>query len=186
MSQHAADGPGRAPSGADDQHRAIIAALRRYGTESTRLSQVFAARHRLQPVDIRALVAILDAENAGAPLTPGLLCRHLGLSSSGTSYVIDRLEEAGHVQRHRDDVRDNRVVHLRHTPEGMATASRFFGPLGQATGALMDRFAPEEIEVIGRFLDGAVEVLAGYVRAQAGGPGGPGDAGDPAEVAASR
>lgn len=161
----AGDGPS---SGGD--RRAIIAALRRYGTESTRLGQAFAAQHGLQPVDIRALVAILDAENADDPLTPGLLSRHLGLSSAGTSYVIDRLENAGHVERHRDDARDNRVVHLRHTPEGMGTASRFFGPLGRATETLMDQFTPEEIDVVRRFLDGAVDVLADYVRRQSSEP----------------
>lgn len=34
----------------------------------------------------------------------------------------------------------------------------------------MDRFAPEEIEVVGRFLDGAVEILADHVRTQAADP----------------
>lgn len=164
MTRATPPGPQRPRLGESDPRQAIVDSLRRYGTESTRLGQVFAARHRLQPVDLRALVAIMGADQAGDPLTPGSLTRHLGLSSAGTSYVIDRLEEAGHVRRHRDN-RDSRVVHLRHTPEGLETAHRFFGPLGQATRDLLDQFSAGEVEAIGRFLDSAVAVLAEHLQA---------------------
>jgi hypothetical protein len=69
------------------------------------------------------------------------------------------------VGRHRDDERDNRVVHLRHTPEGLDTGEQFFGPLGRATEALMAQFSLAEIVTVARFMDGAVAVLAEYVQA---------------------
>jgi DNA-binding MarR family transcriptional regulator len=135
---------------------AIVDALRRYGTDAARLGHAFAALHQLQPADLQALVAVMSAEGAGRPLTPGLLRQHLGLSSGGTSYVIDRLEKAGHVRRARDDPQDNRVVHLRYTDSGMATGMAFFGPLGARTQAVIDRFSPDEQDIVRRFLDDAV------------------------------
>ena len=137
----------------------IIDALRRYGTDSARLGHAFAARHRLQPADLRALVAIMAAEGSGRPLTPGRLREHLQLSAGGTSIVIDRLESAGHVRRSRDHPADNRVVHLHYTDRGMTTAQAFFAPLGARTQAVIDDFDDAELLTIGRFLDAAAEAL---------------------------
>jgi DNA-binding MarR family transcriptional regulator len=130
----------------------IIDALRRYGTDASKVGQVFAHRHDLHLHDLQALVAIMSAEGSGHPLTPGGLRNTLGLSSAGTSYVIDRLAKAGHVQRYRDHPSDNRIVHLRYTQEGQTLALSFFGPLGAATEAIMDGFSPRELQVIDRFM----------------------------------
>ena len=141
----------------------IVDALRRYGTDSARLSQVFAARHGLQPVDVRALVAIMSAEGNGAPLTAGQLRDRLGLSAGGASLVIDRLQAAGHIRRTRDHPADNRVVHLRYTDQGMATGLAFFGPLGERTYAVLDQFTGEQADVILRFLNAAADSLHEHV-----------------------
>jgi DNA-binding MarR family transcriptional regulator len=141
----------------------ITDALRRWGTDSVRLTQHFAGAHALQPVDLQALVAIMSAEGAGEPLTPGRLRTHLGLSSGGTSYVIDRLERAGHVRRVRDDA-DSRVVQLHYTEQGMATGQQYFGPLGQRMHAVMDGFSAEELEVVSRFMLAAADALNEHLR----------------------
>ena len=141
----------------------IVDALRRYGTDSARLSQVFAARHGLQPVDVRALVAIMSAEGNGAPLTAGQLRDRLGLSAGGASLVIDRLQAAGHIRRTRDHPADNRVVHLRYTDQGKATGLAFFGPLGQRTDAILDQFTGEQLEVILRFISAVADSMHDHV-----------------------
>jgi len=146
-----------------ERHRVIIEALRSYGTESTRLAQIFAALHHLQAADLHALVAIMTADRAGAPLTPRVLRGHLGLSSGGTSYVIDRLERAGQVRRSREDTRDNRVVHLRSTEQGMVTAGSFFGPLGALTEAVLDTFDAAELRVIERFITAAADTVTTHL-----------------------
>jgi DNA-binding MarR family transcriptional regulator len=143
----------------------IIRALQRYGQDASRLGHAFSVLHDLQPPDLRALVAIVEAEAAGAPLTPGRLREHLRLSSGGTSVVIDRLERAGHVERVRDHPGDHRVVHLRQTSQGVATAFGFFGPLAARTQALADTFDPAEQEVVARFLDGAATALHDHLDA---------------------
>jgi DNA-binding MarR family transcriptional regulator len=141
----------------------IIDALRRYGTDSARLGHAFAALHSLQPADLQALVAIMSAEGTGTPLTPSALRQNLGLSSGGTSLVIDRLQQAGHVRRVRDQPTDNRIVHLRYTDQGMATGLAFFGPLGDLTHAVMNDFDPIELATIARFLTAAAAALHGHL-----------------------
>ncbi|MFE4703355.1 MarR family winged helix-turn-helix transcriptional regulator [Streptomyces sp. NPDC056738] len=143
----------------EQQQWRIVDALRRYGTDSTRLAHAFAAQNKLRPVDLFALVAIMSAEGAGTPLTPGHLQTHLGLSSAGTSYVIDRLEASGHVRRSREDADDNRKVRLRYTQDGMRTALAFFGPLGQSTTTVLDQFDPDELAVIARFTEAIAQTM---------------------------
>jgi DNA-binding MarR family transcriptional regulator len=141
----------------------VIDALRRYGTDSSRLGHAFSALHQLQSADLQALVAIMSAERGGEPMTPGALRRHLGLSAGGTSLVIDRLERAGQVRRGRDHPTDNRVVYLRYTDHGMATGRAFFGPLGDLTNAVLDGFSSEELSIIHRFVTAAAEALHTHV-----------------------
>ena len=141
----------------------IVDALRRYGQDAARLGQVFAARNDLQQADLRALVAIMQAERAGAPLTPGRLREILRLSSGGTSVVVDRLERNGHVLRSRDHPADHRVVHLHQTPTGTATAEAFFRPLVARTRRLVEEFSPAEREVIARFLEASAAELSAHV-----------------------
>ena len=154
------------PAG-DDQARirwVIIDALRRYGTDSGRIGHAFAELHRLQPADLRALVAIMSAEGNGTPLTAGQLREHLSLSSGGASLVIDRLERAGHIRRARDDPADNRVVHLRYTEQGMATGLAFFGSLGDRANAIMDLFSEGELLVICKFITAMAESVREHVQ----------------------
>ena len=149
------------PSGPQARLRwSIIDAMRRYGTDSARLAHAFAELHRLQAADLRALVAIMSAEGNGTPLTAGQLREHLGLSSGGTSLVIDRLEHAGHIRRVRDHPSDNRVVHLRYTEQGMATGLAFFGSLGDRAHAILDQFGQDELLVIQKFATAMAESVS--------------------------
>jgi DNA-binding MarR family transcriptional regulator len=158
--------PGAGPgAGVSPAVLRIIDALRRYGQDSSRLGHAFSLLHDLQPPDLRALVAIMQAEDDGEPMTPGRLREHLRLSSGGTSVVIDRLERAGHVARVRDHPSDHRVVHLRKTAQGTSTAIAFFGPLAARTQALAETFGEAEQETIARFVDGAATALREHLAA---------------------
>lgn len=149
-----------ASNAAEKRTWAIIDALRRYGTGSTRLTQAFAAQQGLQQSDMQALVAIMAAEGTGEPLTPGRLQKHLGLSSAGTTYVIDRLEKAGYVLRSNDHPRNRRAVQLRYTEQGMTTAMNFFGPLGERTASIVAKFSARDQEVIHRFAEAIADSMS--------------------------
>ena len=56
----------------------LVLLLQEYAGEAERLGQVFAERNGMHPTDLYALLAVMQAEAAGAPLTPGRLGEHLG------------------------------------------------------------------------------------------------------------
>ncbi|HTZ43456.1 MAG TPA: MarR family transcriptional regulator [Jatrophihabitans sp.] len=142
---------------------AIVDALRRYGADASRLGQTFAGQHRLQHTDLEGLVAIMTAQGTGRPLTPGRLRQHLGLSSAGTSYVVDRLERGGYVRRVRDHPTDNRIVHLRPTERGMAVGVALFAPLGRRTDEVMDQFSLGELLVVLRFVNAIADSMRAHL-----------------------
>lgn len=119
--------------------------------EGTKIVGAFAALHGLHHTDVEALTRVLVAQERGAPMTAGALAEELGLTSGAITAVVDRLERAGHVSRVRDAA-DRRKVLLQYSPEGRALADEFFAPLLQNSGAVMDQFTPEELEVVRRYL----------------------------------
>jgi DNA-binding MarR family transcriptional regulator len=141
--------------------REIIDRLRWYVVQSEHVAHAFAHRHGLHPTDMAALIAIMEAEGAGAPLTPGGLATRLRLSSAATTSVIDRLERAGHVHRSREDA-DRRRVHLRYAEPGMALARDFFAPLGRLTEPVMAAFDDGELATVRRFLDAMSATMETY------------------------
>ncbi|MEN8651251.1 MarR family transcriptional regulator [Streptomyces sp. 21So2-11] len=131
--------------------------LRRMNAEINRLVHGFALGQGLHPTDVQALAAILDAD---APLTPGRLREHLGLTSGAVTACLDRLERAGHIRRSREST-DRRVIHL-HYVEGARSAARaYFLPLAEATEGARSRFSEDEQSVILRFLAAMNDEMAG-------------------------
>ncbi|MEU5964927.1 MarR family transcriptional regulator [Micromonospora parva] len=125
--------------------------LRRYSVDAQQVSHAFANLHGLNPTDLNALLAVMDAELLGDPITPGRLGEQLNLSSGSVTALIDRLERAGHIRRDRDTV-DRRKVLLHYAHQGMTLAREFFRPLGERTDAVMDRFSEDELAVVHRFM----------------------------------
>lgn len=149
----------RSPAAASAIRAEIVELLRNFGIESQRVSEVFAEAHGVHHTDLRALVAVLHAEQRGEPLTPGQLAAAVGLSSGATTALIDRLEVTGHLRRVRDDP-DRRRVRLHYDPAGVALARGFFGPLGERSDEVMDRFTVEELKTVARFLEAMNATLA--------------------------
>lgn len=150
------------PSDAAAAARAeIIDLLRNFSVESNRLIEVFAERHGMHHTDLRAMLAVLNAEQRGEPLTPGELGAAVGLSSGSTTALIDRLERHGHLRRVRGDA-DRRRVRLHYDPAALTIAQGFFGPLGLRTSTVMADFTPDEMATVSRFLRAMTEAIAGY------------------------
>ncbi|GAA5020465.1 MarR family winged helix-turn-helix transcriptional regulator [Streptomyces siamensis] len=139
--------PGDDPAGL--QSFAVL--LRRMNGEFNRIAQEFAQAQGLHLTDVQALIAILDADADEGPITPGRLREQLNLTSGAVTACIDRLEKAGHIRRVRA-VDDRRVVHLHYAEAAKEIAREYFQPLARSTGAARDRFTPEELAVVVRFL----------------------------------
>ncbi|MGC1211954.1 MAG: MarR family transcriptional regulator [Micromonospora sp.] len=129
--------------------------LRRYSVDAQHIGHAFAGLHGLNPIDLQALIAVMDAELVGDPITPGRLGEHLNLSSGSVTALIDRLERAGHIRRDRDTA-DRRKVLLHYADQGAALAREFFGPLGRRTDAVMAGFDDDELDTVHRFLSAMV------------------------------
>jgi len=149
------DAPGAPPEVRDE----LVRLLRVYAVEAERLGQVFAERNGMHPTDLQALLAVMQAEAAGVPLTPGRLGEHLGLSSGATTAVVDRLERAEHVRRERDD-RDRRRITLHYG--AAAVGGAFFGPLGARIEHVLAGFTPDELAVVRRFLEQTNAVMRAH------------------------
>jgi DNA-binding MarR family transcriptional regulator len=122
--------------------------------EGAKVSAAFAAAHRLHQTDVEALTRLLVAEERQEPMTAGRLARDLGLTSGAITFLVDRLERAGHITRERDP-RDRRKVLLRYSTNGRAVAEDFFGPVGHQSDTTADQFTTAELEIVHRYLSAA-------------------------------
>ena len=150
--------PRRAEARAD-----VVRHLQRLTTGSQRVAQAFAARHGLGQIDLEALLAVMEAERAGDPLTSGRLGEALGVTSGAATGVIDRLERVGHVVRRRDEG-DRRRVLVHYGEHAREVAGAFFGPLGGITDRVLDGFTDDELDVVTRFLGAMGEGMAEHAR----------------------
>jgi DNA-binding MarR family transcriptional regulator len=142
------------PPGFDEQDQRGLELVHRLRAISVDLEvsrAAFARAHGLHDTDVRALIHLLDADRAGLPATPGWLGAQLGLTSPSTTALIDRLESAGHVVRHRSSA-DRRKVELQVSDEAVALGWAFFGPLLTGMIRAMRSFGPAELDTVDRFL----------------------------------
>ncbi|MDO9409960.1 MarR family transcriptional regulator [Patulibacter sp.] len=130
---------------------ALLYLLRRQSEEAIRFAAVFGETHGLHQTDVSALAAIAHGAASGTPLGPAALASTLHLSRPATTALLDRLERAGHVAR-RPDPDDRRRSVIEMQPAASALAGEFFGPLGAAFGRAIERYTPEQLEVVAAFL----------------------------------
>lgn len=131
--------------------RDLVTLLQQLSVQSDRISHAFAGANGLHATDVQALLHVLNAESAGAPLTTGQLAEALGLSSGATTAVVDRLERDGHLRRDRDRA-DRRKIHLHYGDHGMAVAQKFFRPIGKLSSTVMDEYSDDQLRTVRNFL----------------------------------
>lgn len=153
------DSPAQPP----DVRAELVRLLQRYVVEAVRLGRVFAEKHHMHPTDWAALLAVIQGDRVGRPLTPGELGQCLGISSGATTAVLDRLERAGHVRRVRDD-RDRRRLTLHRAESATALLHTFSEPLDAAMDAIVVGYSGGELAVVQRFLDDAIGQVAEHRR----------------------
>jgi DNA-binding MarR family transcriptional regulator len=147
--------PGPPPG--DDVAAAIIARLRAFTTAMDRYVDVHGGRHGLHRTDLNALAHVMDASQRGSELTPGELASALNLSPPATSALLTRLESVGHVRRSHSPT-DRRRVAIEMTDEARGVGREVFAPIGSAVRDVIDELAPDERQVVLRFLTRLVEV----------------------------
>lgn len=100
----------------DPAERELLRAVRDLVRSDDAMRRATGKRMALVPSDLRATRFVMAAEREGVAVTPRDVARHLGLTTAATTTVLDRLVEAGHVQRlpHPTDRRSKVVVVTEH------------------------------------------------------------------------
>ncbi|MBK4348972.1 MarR family winged helix-turn-helix transcriptional regulator [Lacisediminihabitans changchengi] len=107
-----------------------------------------ASRMNLKPSEYYAIEHILDARGS---LGPAELASRLGLAAATTSELLDRLQQLGHVERHRDSG-DGRRVRLTPTESAISAVIAVISPAVHAMDQVASQYTAEERAVILRFL----------------------------------
>lgn len=135
----------------------------RLATQNRRIADAFARSEQLSERELEALVAVMQAEQLGVPLTAGRLGRAVRLRPAATSALIDKLEQAGHLERRRGEA-DRRSITLHYSPQARTVAVQFFSPLGDLTRAVFHEFDAPEREVILRYLRRMTDAMEEHAR----------------------
>lgn len=129
--------------------------------EGRRIVDTFADRKKLHGTDVEALSHIMLAEAQGVSLTAGVLGAELGLTSGAITFLMNRLERAGLVERTRG-ANDQRKVHLALSTAGRDLARAIYPPILRLSDAVMDRFTPAELATVRRFIAATAAAMATY------------------------
>jgi len=104
------------------------------------------------------LVALMHLSASPEGLGPTELAHRLHITTGAMTAMLDRLASYGHVER-APHPSDRRKLVVRITPHARDEAMIHIGPLRDELVALAERLTPSERDVVGRFLDGAVDIV---------------------------
>lgn len=152
--------------GAEARERALVSApevswaLREVNRLAGELENELARRLHLRPIDNAALGHVMTSE---AAIGPAALSARLGISTGSGTQLVDRLERAGHLQRHRD-ARDRRRVSLQATETAIQSVLGELAPLFDALDSLTNELTPEEQSVVARYLRAAAVQMRAFIQ----------------------
>ena len=120
---------------------------------SDKMDDAFTRMSGINLTDGRCL-DLLDVHDG---LTAGELAEAASLSPGAVTTVLDRLERMGLVTRTRDEA-DRRRVLVEMTPKARQLAYEAYGPVSAYARDYIEQLTDDQIDVISRFLEVAIEV----------------------------
>lgn len=130
---------------------AAIQRLHEWTVASAELDQHLATFLGLPGSDANALGHILWSAEEGRPLEPAQLARRIGMTSGATTALLNRLEQAGHVRRVRQDA-DRRRVTLYPEPDARRSAQEFLAVAGAEIADVVRSASQDELEAVIAFV----------------------------------
>ncbi|XYH96630.1 MarR family winged helix-turn-helix transcriptional regulator [Sorangium sp. So ce1128] len=91
------------------------------------------------------------------PMTVGELAEASGLTAGALTFVVDRLEQAGYVQRARDPD-DRRRVKVEPTDQARQVAEEFWGEISREAEAKLSGYTLEQLRLLIEFVQGQVDL----------------------------
>jgi DNA-binding MarR family transcriptional regulator len=126
----------------------------------TAMADAEVALARRMAMNLTDLTAMGHLTFAAQPMGPRELSEHLGITPAAATDLVDRLERAGHLERHRDTV-DRRRVHLIPTTSALDQVAKELRPLIAMLDAVVERYGDAERDAVSRYLG---DVLGVYDR----------------------
>lgn len=120
---------------------------------SAALDVILGRRLGLSPTEYQAMKHLMTSSRALGTVELGDL---VGLTSGSATGLVDRLEAAGHVRRHRDP-QDRRRLIIEPTPEALSRAGRQLEPLDDSLQELVGHYSDTQRDLIVHFLRDAAE-----------------------------
>lgn len=153
-------------SSAEARVEAVTAALWAYGSAQSEFGRAFARAMRLHHTDAAAMVEVVRAEDQGDPITPARLVGRVGLTSAGVAVMVNRLEDAGHLERRRGHA-DRRKVTLHASAAVHEASARFFAPIRSAIALLAREHTDADMRAIEHFVLAVTGILEERARTDA-------------------
>ncbi|MFJ4159382.1 MarR family winged helix-turn-helix transcriptional regulator [Microbacterium testaceum] len=130
----------------------VMHGLREWAMASDELNRHLSTWMGLPVTDAEALGQVVWAAQSGSPVSPAVLARQIGMTSGAVSVLIDRLERAGYVTRHREGDDRRRVV-VRPTATALEGTERFLGFAGAEIAAAVRETPQADLQTIQAFLE---------------------------------
>ncbi|WP_395308551.1 MarR family winged helix-turn-helix transcriptional regulator [Mycobacterium sp. AMU20-3851] len=136
----------------------IASDVRALTAESDQIGREFATRNNVASNDFRALLHVMVADAAGAPLTAGELRKLMGTSGAAITYLVERMIASGHLRR-ETHAQDRRKVILRYDDHGLAVAHNFFAPLQRLNSQALAGLPDEDLQAAHRVFTALVAAM---------------------------
>ncbi|WP_437811117.1 MarR family winged helix-turn-helix transcriptional regulator [Sorangium sp. So ce1078] len=112
-----------------------------------------ADRFGLNRTDARCVAYLMTR----GPMSIGELGEASGLTAAALTFVVDRLEQAGYVQRARDPD-DRRRVRVEPTDQARQVAEEFWGEISREAQAKLSGYTLEQLRLLIDFIRGQVDL----------------------------
>jgi DNA-binding MarR family transcriptional regulator len=116
----------------------VLQAVRAFSDAMDRMHGGMKGDMDMNATDLAALRMLIMREQRDESVSPHDVARHLRISTASTTKLLDRLQEAGHVQR-RPHPRDRRARVIVLTDESRREFYRHFGSRLQGMRGVADR-----------------------------------------------
>ena len=134
---------------------AFVGALRKTGSLMQLMMQAAADRIGLNATDLNCLNIL----SFSGHLTAGELAKATGLTTASITGVIDRLEEAGFVQRERDAADRRRVVIHLNLQKAYRDVAPVFAPMLADWQRVAAQYTNDELRLIVEFYDRMEDII---------------------------
>ncbi|MFD5827704.1 MarR family winged helix-turn-helix transcriptional regulator [Lentzea sp. NPDC060358] len=140
----------------------VTSAVRDLGRVSRQLTGELARSLGMGANDMEALGVLVRHDGLGA----ADLAERLGIRSASATGLIDRLEQAGHVERRRDTA-DRRRITVVPTPTARQATSETWGPVIQSIDAVSAALSEEDRATVAEFLTEVSKAIGAHLRTPA-------------------